>query len=170
MLDKRRIGWALALTAALTGVAGAFILASLGALGGGGAQIDLPPPAISAQIEGEVLAPGEYRLPEGGTIGDLVQLAGGFTNTADVAAFDFSLRVRPGERFLIPPRCLNINAATAEQFQSLPGVGPGRAADIVEHRNANGPFAAVENLTDVPGVGAGILANIQAADCVTVGE
>jgi len=120
--------------------------------------------------DGEVLTPGVYELPEGGAIGDLVQLAGGFTNTADVAALDFSLRVRPDERFVIPPRCLNINAATAEQFQSLPGVGPGRAADIVEYRDANGPFAAVENLTDVPGVGAGILANIQAADCITVGE
>ena len=49
-----------------------------------------------------------------------------------------------------PPAPVNINTATAEQLQKLPGVGPARAAQIIRLRNNNGPFRSVEELRALP--------------------
>ncbi|MCR2052738.1 helix-hairpin-helix domain-containing protein [Actinomyces bowdenii] len=52
-----------------------------------------------------------------------------------------------------PGSRININTATASQLEGLPGIGPALAQRIVEHRQTHGPFASVEDLTDVPGIG-----------------
>ncbi|PIU31817.1 MAG: hypothetical protein COT06_06080 [Syntrophobacteraceae bacterium CG07_land_8_20_14_0_80_61_8] len=49
--------------------------------------------------------------------------------------------------------CVNINTATADQLQALPGIGPAIAAAIVQHRQQNGPFAAMDDLKKVKGIG-----------------
>ena len=48
---------------------------------------------------------------------------------------------------------ININTATAQELSQLKGVGPSYAAKIVSYREANGPFAAPEELVKVPGIG-----------------
>jgi competence protein ComEA len=48
---------------------------------------------------------------------------------------------------------VNVNSATPEQLELLPGVGPARARAIVEHRKVNGPFAKPEDLVAVSGIG-----------------
>ena len=48
---------------------------------------------------------------------------------------------------------VNVNTADASTLETLPGIGPALAQRIVEHREQNGPFASVEDLTDVPGIG-----------------
>lgn len=48
---------------------------------------------------------------------------------------------------------VNINTAGAAELESLPGIGPALAARIVEYRDGHGPFASVDDLTDVPGIG-----------------
>lgn len=63
---------------------------------------------------------------------------------------------------------VNINTATAEELQTLPGIGQARAAAIVAYREEHGPFVYVEDLLGVSGIGEGILANI--IDYITVGE
>lgn len=63
---------------------------------------------------------------------------------------------------------LDINSATAEELQALPGIGAARAQAIVDYRVQNGPFRYVEDLRGVNGIGEGILAKIM--DYVTVGE
>ena len=65
-----------------------------------------------------------------------------------------------------PAAPVNINTADAETLMTLPGIGETRAADIIAYRQANGPFRMVEQLTDVPGIGEGILAGL--IDYVTV--
>jgi competence protein ComEA len=50
---------------------------------------------------------------------------------------------------------ININTATQTDLEMLPGIGPSTAADIIAHREANGPFAAIEAIMDVPGIGEG---------------
>ena len=50
---------------------------------------------------------------------------------------------------------ININTATAEELDSLPGIGPSTAAAIVEDRERNGPFASPEDLMRVSGIGEG---------------
>ena len=66
--------------------------------------------------------------------------------------------------------CFNINTITAEQFQMFPGIGETRASDIIAHRRSVGSFAAVDNLTDVSGIGATTLATIREQFCLVVGE
>lgn len=48
---------------------------------------------------------------------------------------------------------VNINTAGAAELEALPGIGPALAARIVEYRDGHGPFASVDDLTDVPGIG-----------------
>lgn len=48
---------------------------------------------------------------------------------------------------------VNVNTATAEQLNELPGIGPAMAARIVEHRQKNGPFKKVEDLMNIRGIG-----------------
>ncbi|AKH68835.1 competence protein ComEA-like protein with helix-hairpin-helix repeat region [Spongiibacter sp. IMCC21906] len=54
---------------------------------------------------------------------------------------------------------LDINTASSEQLQTLKGVGPKKAAAIVEYRDANGPFSSLESLTAVPGIGQKVIAD-----------
>ncbi len=58
------------------------------------------------------------------------------------------------------PESVNINTATAEQLQALPGIGAKRAQDIVADRAANGPFRIPEDLMRVSGIGEGTLSEI----------
>jgi competence protein ComEA len=49
---------------------------------------------------------------------------------------------------------VDLNAADATEFAQLPGLGQATAARIVEHRRTHGPFASIDGLLDVPGIGA----------------
>ncbi len=61
---------------------------------------------------------------------------------------------------------VNLNTATAEELDTLPGVGPSTAAAIIAHRDTNGPFTSVEQLIDVRGIGDAKLEQLR--DLVTV--
>ncbi|MEC8379275.1 MAG: ComEA family DNA-binding protein [Myxococcota bacterium] len=63
---------------------------------------------------------------------------------------------------------VNINTASVNELDALPGIGPSKAAAIVAHREANGPFASCSALTDVKGIGAATLSNI--ASMCTIGD
>ncbi|MCI3923195.1 ComEA family DNA-binding protein [Paenibacillus sp. TRM 82003] len=60
-----------------------------------------------------------------------------------------------------PPGLLDLNAATAEQLDALPGIGKAKAQAIVAYREANGPFHSVEQIQDVKGIGPAIFENIR---------
>ena len=62
---------------------------------------------------------------------------------------------------------IDINAATADCLQTLPGIGRVRAESIVAHRQQAGPFAAIEGITEVSGIGSGIYGQI--AKLITAG-
>jgi competence protein ComEA len=61
---------------------------------------------------------------------------------------------------------VNLNTATTEELDTLPGVGPTTAEAIIAHREANGPFTSVDQLLDVRGIGDAKLADLR--DLVTV--
>ena len=56
---------------------------------------------------------------------------------------------------------IDVNSADAAALETLPGIGPSRARAIIEHRQANGPFTSVDDLTEVRGIGDGILESIR---------
>lgn len=62
---------------------------------------------------------------------------------------------------------ININTATQADLEMLPGIGPSTAANIIAHREANGPFATLEAIMDVPGIGEGRFEAIR--ELITVG-
>ena len=106
--------------------------------------------------------------PTTARVNDLVLAAGGLTPKGDVSGLDLAATVTDGQTVIVPGRCLNINTATVEEFDSLPGIGPSRAADIIAARRQLGGFSSVQDLTMVGGIGPATLDRITTEDCVTV--
>jgi competence protein ComEA len=59
------------------------------------------------------------------------------------------------------PQRVNINAATVSELDGLPGIGPARAAAILQERQTRGPFASLEALSRVPGLGPAAIARLR---------
>lgn len=140
---------------------------------------------LVVHVAGAVQRPGVYRLTGGSRVVDAVTMAGGAIAGADVDALNLAAPLADGERIYVPiegetlPPALvpaggagqpvgplDLNAATVEQLDGLPGVGPATAQAIVAHRDRNGPFASVDALTDVRGIGPAKLDALR--DLVTV--
>ena len=74
----------------------------------------------------------------------------------------YTVTAQRGDSPRQPESCpLNINTATAGQLETLDGIGQVLAQRIVDYRNANGPFASVDDLLEVNGIGPGILETIR---------
>lgn len=124
-------------------------------------------PEVKVYVNGAVHRPGVYTVGQGDRLEDVLALAGGLTGEADPSGVNLALRVSDEDHYYIPaigetppvaaadtaPAVVNINAATAEELQTLRGIGEQKAADIVHYRDENGPFARVEDLLNVTGIG-----------------
>jgi competence protein ComEA len=128
---------------------------------------------VTVHVVGEVRRPGVYELPGGARARDAVEAAGGLLGDADQAAVNLARVVDDGEQIAVPRQGaagadagagagtagaspaakVDLNTATAEQLDALPGVGPATAAKIVADRAANGPFRTVDDLMRVSGIG-----------------
>ena len=148
------------------------------------------PPEVVAHAAGAVRAPGVYRLDPGARAADLLAAAGGAAPEADLQQLNLAALVADGERVYVPrigevpPPAVtgpagggpagagtgegpvDLNTATAEQLEELPGVGPAIAAAIVDERERRGRFATVDDLLDVRGIGEARLEQLR--DLVTV--
>lgn len=123
--------------------------------------------AIFVHILGAVARPGLYELRDGDRAVDAVAAAGGFLETADQAQLNLARLVVDGEQIVVPVvgetpvappgttagGLVNINTADAATLDTLPRVGPAMAARIIEWRETNGPFASIDDLTSVTGIG-----------------
>ncbi|MDO7882213.1 ComEA family DNA-binding protein [Salinibacterium soli] len=157
----------------LVGLGCAVLVSALAPRGGGG---ELAPPTPSAteaasagilvHVLGAVVAPGLYELREGDRVVDAVAAAGGFAEGADQAGVNLARPVADGEQLLVPlvgqapvpgaPAAdgrVNLNTADAAALETLPRVGPALADRIIQWRDANGGFTAVEDLLNVSGIG-----------------
>jgi competence protein ComEA len=136
----------------------------------------LPAPTsapITVYVSGSVNQEGLYSLPAGSRINDAVQAAGGFTNDANSTLINLAGILTDGEQINVPElffptttgtagtqvdpvgAVVNINTASLEQLDTLPNIGIKTAQDIVDYRNANGPFIKIEDIMNVPGIGQG---------------
>ena len=125
-------------------------------------------------VAGAVTAPGLVEVPAGARVAAMRSLPReGSAADADRSALNLAEPLADGVRVLVPRvgevsavpgvsggiarasvgRPVDLNRATADQLEELPGVGPATAAAIAEHRERNGPFATVDDLESVPGIG-----------------
>lgn len=127
---------------------------------------------LVVHVAGAVNAPGVYQLADGSRVIDAVAAAGGFAADANPDAVNLAALVADSERVYVPADGeavtpvatvaggapeevwpININSADAARLEDLPGVGPATAAAIIAHRDQKGPFASVDQLADVRGIG-----------------
>ncbi|MCX6811918.1 MAG: helix-hairpin-helix domain-containing protein [Candidatus Berkelbacteria bacterium] len=127
---------------------------------------------ITIDIEGAVKNPGVYKLKNGSIIQDAINVAGGFNETADneLASKDINRAeiLKNNQKILIPFKTqiqatpqtagettsikININTASLEQLDSLPGIGPVYAQRIFDYRKKK-PFSSIEEIMEIQGIG-----------------
>ena len=124
-----------------------------------------PPTAamLVVHVVGDVKRPGLVQLPSGSRVDDALTAAGGLKPGARLGPVNLAREVVDGEQIVFgrhaaaavssTPGLLNLNSATLDDFEALPGIGPVLAQRIVTWRDANGPFTAVEELREVSGMG-----------------
>ena len=109
--------------------------------------------SIEVYVTGAVQEPGVYTLHEGDRIEDALAAAGGTTDDADTESLNMAERVDDEEKVVIrrvgetSPR-ININSATAQELDALPGIGEVYSQKIVDSRVAEGPFHRPEELVE----------------------
>jgi competence protein ComEA len=138
----------------------------------------LPTPTLApirVHVAGAVRQPAVYELPPGSIVQHAVAAAGGPSPDADLNGINLALELRDQQQVHVPCQgeanppppvsggapggggstgaLVDINAATAAELETLPRIGPTMAQRIIAYREANGPFGAIEDIQDVPGIG-----------------
>ena len=135
---------------------------------------------LVVDVAGAVRHAGLYRLRSGSRIDDAIAAAGGPTAKAQLDSVNLAAPVADGEQVIVPGRGaagvaaaspsaagsspsapLDLNSATLEQLENLPGVGPVTAQKILDYRQAHGAFHAVAELEGVPGIGPAHMAQLK---------
>jgi competence protein ComEA len=128
-----------------------------------------------------VASPGIQRLADDARVADAVAAAGGAAADADLGRINLAALLQDGQQVYVPKQGeptpaaaaspaspgvpaapVDLNTATAEQLDGLPGIGPALAEAIVSHRTNHGPFASVDALLDVRGIGQSKLDTLRA--------
>ncbi len=161
-----------------------------GAIGQGGTSSAGPAfgrQPLVVEVAGAVRQPGVYELADGSRVRDAIEAAGGFAGSVDAVAADRALNlaapVRDGDEIRVPARgeaqpaeggaaggatsggtgsggLVDVNRASAEELDTLPGVGPATAAKIIAARDEQ-PFASVDDLAARKVVGAAALEKLR---------
>ena len=153
------------------------VLSSLIVVGGNSHEVVAPPvvavqiaaPEIFVDVTGAVTKPGVYTLAANSRVIDAIKAAGDSAPGADLSTINLARVLSDGEQIYVDATVLNsagkrvsktvrsgpinVNRATAAQLDSLDGIGPVIAKRIIEYRKVNGPFATVEDLQKVSGIG-----------------
>ena len=142
------------------------------------------PGPIAVFVNGAVLREGVYNLSPDSRVEQAIEEAGGFTAVANTTVVNLAQPLTDGAQVYVPSQdeasepafvvsspvvsnltgnaddsnvggLVNINTATIEELESLTGIGPSTAQKIADFRDENGPFAAIEEIMEVPGIGDG---------------
>ena len=145
---------------------------------------------IVVDVAGAVVSPSVVQLHEGNRVQDAIDAASGLAGDADVTSVNRAAKLVDGQQVYVPHEgedistrasgsasggassvtsgspLVNINLATVEELDTLPGIGPSTAQSIVDDREANGPFASPEDLMRVSGIGEKKFEKLKASICV----
>jgi competence protein ComEA len=167
-----------AASAAPAGASGSPSAGSTSGLPGPGAQ---PTGLVVVDVAGKVRRPGICRLPAGSRVQDALRLAGGARRGVDLTALNLARVLVDGEQIVVgepappgvaasaasapgaaqaPTQLVNLNTATLDELESLPGVGPVTAQKILDWRAAHDAFTSVDELLEVDGIGEKTMADL----------
>jgi competence protein ComEA len=129
---------------------------------------------VVVHVAGEVSDPGVYRLPAGSRVADAVKRAGGAGDRAAVDAINLAARLADGQQVVMPARAvgpggvtggtaaaapaatdgpISLGSATLEQLDTIEGIGPVTAEDILDFRDERGGLASIDELDELSGIG-----------------
>lgn len=144
--------------------------------------INPPPPTatpapLGVYVTGAVMQPETVvTLPPGSRVEDAINAAGGALVDADLEHLNLAAPLRDGDHVHVPRYgevsasagavgstggALNINTATAEELETLPGIGPALAARIIAYREQNGNFTSMADLEAVSGIGPSLISQLE---------
>jgi competence protein ComEA len=143
-------------------------------VGAGSFELKQGAGGLVVHVAGAVRNPGVYRLPEGSRVTDALERAGGATAEALADGVNLAAVVADGQQIVIPRRApgpaagaggvapaagaggsgpISLGMATVEQLDTIEGIGPVTAQDIVEFRDEQGGLSSVEDLDQISGIG-----------------
>lgn len=163
------------------------IQASTDRKGPSGAMASSPSPspaAVIVDVVGWVARPGVYELSQGDRVIDAIRMAGGGRSGADLMSINLAALLTDGQQIVVPRKgragfggagttvgsapgsggaepLVNLNTATLDQLESLPGIGPSLGQRILDYRQEHGPFKSVDDLMNVSGIGEKRMADLR---------
>jgi competence protein ComEA len=124
---------------------------------------------LVVHVAGEVQDPGVFRMPEGSRVTDAIERAGGITAAAAEDSINLAAPLADGQQVQVPAKSagtgaaasagagetgpISLGTATAEELDTIEGIGPVTAAAILEFRDQNGGVSSVDDLDQVSGIG-----------------
>jgi competence protein ComEA len=140
----------------------------------GGVAVDENAGGIVVHVAGEVRKPGVYSLAAGSRVDDAVKRAGGVTAAGSPDAINLAAKLADGQQVVVPAdpasgggavasattgatadsdAPISLGAATAEDLDTIEGIGPVTAQDIIEYRDEHGGLSSIDELDQVSGIG-----------------
>lgn len=129
---------------------------------------------LKVYVSGAVAHPGVYTLRPGDRVEDAIDAAGGPTKDADLTKINLAAKVKDEQQIHVPqpgeslpqessgqPSKININTASAELLDTLPGIGETKAQAVVNYRQEHGDFKRIEDLMEVAGIGSSTYENLK---------
>lgn len=126
---------------------------------------------VTVYISGAVIQPGVVKVTAGTKVIEVINVAGGLAEGAEVSKLNLAQTVKDGMHIQVPRAkqtpanaihqdmskrtsgMVNINTADQKELDSLPGIGSALAQQIVDYRRTNGLFKDPEQLKNIPGIG-----------------
>lgn len=127
---------------------------------------------VVVDVTGAVRKPGVYRMPAGSRVNDAVKRAGGETGRAALESINLAARLADGQQVVVPEEApaggggatppvageaedgpISLSTATAAELDTIDGIGPVTAEDIIAFRDEHGGLSSIDQLDQISGIG-----------------